>query len=90
MIKTRKVNMKTLARIILSVALVVPVHANAPPAAPSESQFVGCGSYTNRDGVRVHSPAHAGNGEHPEGASALRAATGVSQTRHASVALDDV
>jgi Protein of unknown function (DUF3761) len=52
--------MKILAKIILSVILFAPlaVHADAPPPSPSESQLVEHGSYINKDGVRVHSPAH--------------------------------
>jgi hypothetical protein len=30
----------------------------ASPPAPSESRLIGRGSYVNKDGVRVHSPAH--------------------------------
>jgi hypothetical protein len=64
--------MKILAKIILSVVLVGPlvVHADAPSPAPSESQLVEHGSYINKDGVRVHSPAHIKDGEQPAGASA--------------------
>ncbi len=64
--------MKILAKIILSVALVGPlgVHAGPPSPAPSESQLVEHGSYINKDGVRVHSPAQTKDGEQPAGASA--------------------
>jgi Protein of unknown function (DUF3761) len=51
--------MKILAKIILSVALVarLVVHADASSPTPSDSQLVEHGSYINKDGVRVHSPA---------------------------------
>jgi hypothetical protein len=66
--------MNSLAKFILSVALIAPflAHADIPPPtpAPSESQLVEHGSYINKDGIRVHSPAHTKNGEQPAGASA--------------------
>jgi hypothetical protein len=76
--------MKILAKIILSVALAAPlvVHADAPPPAPSESQLVEHGSYINKDGVRVHAPAHTKDGEEPAGASAQRRDGSYSFSRH--------
>ncbi len=76
--------MKILAKIILSVALVAPlvVHADAPPRAPSESQLVEHGSYINKDGVRVHSPAHTKDSEQPVGASAQCRDGSYSFSRH--------
>ena len=63
--QTGKVRMKSLAKFILSLALIAPFGANAdtPPStpAPSESQLVEHGSYINKDGIRVHSPAHTKN-----------------------------
>jgi hypothetical protein len=59
--------MKGLAKFTLSVALIAPfgAHADTPPPtpAPSESQRVERGSYINKNGIRVHSPAHTKNGE---------------------------
>jgi hypothetical protein len=76
--------MKILARIILSVALIAPlvVQADAPPPAPSESLLVEHGSYINKDGVRVHSPAHTKRGEQPVGASAQCRDGSYSFSRH--------
>jgi Protein of unknown function (DUF3761) len=76
--------MKILASIILSVALVAPwvVHADAPPPAPSESQLVEHGSYINKDGLRVHSPAHTKDGQQPVGASAQCRDGSYSFSRH--------
>ena len=76
--------MKILAKIILSVALVAPlvVHGDAPSPAPSESQLVVHGSYINKDGVRVHSPAHTKDGEQPVGASAQCRDGSYSFSRH--------
>jgi Protein of unknown function (DUF3761) len=76
--------MKIIAKIILSVALVAAmvVHADAPPPARSESQLVEHGSYINKDGVRVHSPAHSKNGEQPVGASAQCRDGSYSFSRH--------
>jgi hypothetical protein len=66
--------MKILVKFIVAVALVAPfgIHADTPPPtpAPSDSQLVEHGSYINKDGIRVHSPAHTKNGEAPVGASA--------------------
>jgi len=76
--------MKILANIILSVVLVGPllVHADAPSPAPSESQLVEHASYINKDGVRVHSPAHTKDGEQPAGASAQCRDGSYSFSRH--------
>jgi Protein of unknown function (DUF3761) len=76
--------MKILAKFILSVALVAPVlvHADAPPPAPSEWQLVEHGSYINKDGVRIHSPAHTKTGEQPAGASAQCRDLSYSFSRH--------
>jgi hypothetical protein len=75
--------MKILAKIILSVALVAPlvVHADAPPA-PSESQLIEHGSYINKDGVRVHSPAHTKDSKQSVGASAQCRDGSYSFSRH--------
>ena len=78
--------MKRLAKFILSVALIAPFGANAdtPPStpAPSESQLVEHGSYINKDGIRLHSPAHTKNGEQPGGASAQCRDGSYSFSRH--------
>jgi len=78
--------MKSLAKFILSVALIAPfgVHADTPPPtpAPSESQLVEHGSYINKDGIRVHSPARTKNGEQPVGASAQCRDGSYSFSRH--------
>jgi hypothetical protein len=78
--------MKSLAKFILSVALIAPLggHADTPPPipAPSESQLVEHGSYINKDGIRVHSPAHTKNGEQPEGATAQCRDGSYSFSRH--------
>jgi hypothetical protein len=78
--------MKTLVKITLWVALVAPlgVLADVPPLspAPSESQLVEHGSYINKDGVRIHAPAHTKNGEQPAGASARCSDGSYSFSRH--------
>jgi hypothetical protein len=80
------VGMKILVKIILWVALVAPFGALAdapsPSPAPSESQLVEHGSYINKDGVRIHSPAHNKNGEQPVGASAQCRDGSYSFSRH--------
>ena len=76
--------MKLLAKCIVSLALVAPWggHADTPPPAPSESQLVEHGSYINKDGLRVHSPAHTKDGQEPVGASALCRDKSYSFSRH--------
>jgi hypothetical protein len=78
--------MQSLAKFILSVALIAPfwAHADTPPPtpAPSESQLVEHGSCINKDGIRVHSPAHTKNGEQPVGASAQCRDGSYSFSRH--------
>jgi Protein of unknown function (DUF3761) len=78
--------MKSLAKFILSVALIASfgAHADTPPPtpAPSESQLVEHGSYINKDGIPVHSPAHIKNGEQPVGASAQCRDGSYSFSRH--------
>jgi Protein of unknown function (DUF3761) len=78
--------MKILAKLFLAVALIAPfgVHADTQPPtlAPSESQLVEHGSYINKDGVRVHSPAHTKTGEQPQGASAQCRDGSYSFSRH--------
>ncbi|WP_374421865.1 DUF3761 domain-containing protein [Chromobacterium sp.] len=58
----------------LSLAfLAAPVQAKTPPrhsSAPAQEQLLEHGSYTNSDGVEVHSPAHTRSGKAPAGASA--------------------
>jgi hypothetical protein len=62
------------AKVFFWVALLAPFGVNAdgqsPTPTPSESQLVEHGSYINKDGVRVHSPAHTKTGEPPTNASA--------------------
>jgi Protein of unknown function (DUF3761) len=84
LVQTGKVGVKFLAKIILSVILLAPpaVYADAPPPSPSESQLVEHGSYINKDGVRVHSPAHSKDGERPLGASAQCRDGSYSFSRH--------
>ena len=41
-----------------------------PPKSPDESQLVEHGSYINKDGLSVHSPAHTKTGAAPAGATA--------------------
>ena len=78
--------MKILLKIILSVALIAPfgVLADAPPPAPApnDSQLVEHGSYINKDGERIHSPAHTKTGEQPVGASAQCRDGSYSFSRH--------
>jgi hypothetical protein len=66
--------MKVLATLIMLMALSVPfaTHADTSPPdpAPNESQLVEHGSYINKDGVRVHSPAHITDGTQPANATA--------------------
>ena len=42
----------------------------AQPKTPNESQLIEHGSYVNKDGEVVHSPAHTVTGAAPTGASA--------------------
>jgi len=78
--------MKSLAKFVLSMVLIASfgAHADAPPPTPgpSESQLVEHGSYINKDGIRVHSPAHTKNGEQPVGASAQCRDGSYSFSRH--------
>jgi hypothetical protein len=80
----KEADMKILAKIIVAVFLLAPlaVHADAPPPAPSESLLVEHGSYINKDGVRVHSPAHTQDGKQPVGASAQCRDKSYSFSRH--------
>jgi len=66
--------MKTFVAVLL-LALALPIAAPAdtpapPTPAPTESQLVEHGTYINKDGVRVHSPAHTKTGAPPAGATA--------------------
>lgn len=60
----------------LSLALLAaPLEAKTPhthrhASAPAQEQLLEHGSYTNSDGVEVHSPAHTRSGKAPTGASA--------------------
>jgi hypothetical protein len=78
--------MKLLEKLFLSLAFIAPlgVQADTPPPtpAPSASQLVEHGSYINKDGVRVHSPAHTQTGEPPVGASAQCRDGSYSFSRH--------
>ena len=61
--------MSLLPRIVLSTVLISPwgLYADTTPPAPSESQLVEHGSYINKDGILVHSPAHTRDGKAPVG-----------------------
>jgi Protein of unknown function (DUF3761) len=59
---------------LLVAALSLPVFAKESPdkpyTKPNESQLVEHGSYVNKAGNTVHSPAHTKDGSIPQGASA--------------------
>lgn len=69
-----------ISAVLLALALVLqPAYAKAPPKhhAASQSAQVGAnnqlieqGSYVNKAGQTVHSPAHTKNGQAPDGATA--------------------
>jgi hypothetical protein len=58
--------------------------ADTPTQAtqPSESQLVEHGSYVNKDGIRVHSPAHTTDGSQPANATAKCRDGSFSFSRH--------
>ncbi|WP_322015766.1 DUF3761 domain-containing protein [Paraburkholderia sp. J12] len=59
------------AALLLSLSVIAPAYAYQPPnATPNESDLDNHGTYQNRDGETVHSPAHTRSGKAPEGASA--------------------
>jgi hypothetical protein len=66
--------MRNLVAALLCIVIAVPLAARGdtppPSPTPTESQLVEHDSYINKDGVRVHSPAHTKNGHAPAGASA--------------------
>ncbi len=74
------------AALTLLMALNVPLvtHADTPPPTPTpnESQLVEHGSYINKDGVRVHSPAHTTDGAQPANATAMCRDGSYSFSRH--------
>ena len=51
-------------------------------APPDESQLIEHGSYTNKDGNTVHSPAHSKSDRVPEGATAKCRDTTYSFSQH--------
>lgn len=65
-----------LATALFLVALAIqPTYAKAPPkhdtyTQSDESDLAEHGSYTNKDGRTVHSPAHTHSGKTPKGATA--------------------
>lgn len=66
---------KILVLILLSLCITQAVEASttkhhAAPVVTNEAQLVEHGSYTNKAGNTVHSPAHTTNGKAPAGASA--------------------
>lgn len=77
--------MRNLAAALLCIAITIPLAAHAdtpPPTTPNESQLVEHGSYINKDGVRVHSPAHTRTGDVPAGATAKCRDSTYSFSRH--------
>jgi hypothetical protein len=64
--------MQLLARVVLGALFAAPVvvRADAAPPATNEAQLMEHGSYINKDGNLVHSPAHTKDGKQPAGASA--------------------
>ena len=55
--------------LIAAIAFIQPTWARSH-SAPNESQLVEHGTYTDRAGESVHSPAHSKNGTVPAGSSA--------------------
>lgn len=58
---------------VIALAILPAAQAKAPPryqGSPDESQLIEHGSYTNKAGNQVHSPAHTKDGNVPSGASA--------------------
>jgi hypothetical protein len=68
--------MKLLAILLLATLAFTPAaYAKAPPkhdtyTQTDESDLVEHGTYTNKDGHSVHSPAHTRSGKAPKGATA--------------------
>lgn len=65
--------MKGLVRLLLTAILLVSGVTRADdttPKTPQESQLIEHGSYVNKDGNVVHSPAHTKSGQPPMGATA--------------------
>lgn len=63
----------TLPRLCLALTLVFSygvVEAKTPPPRVDDAQLIEEGSYINKDGQTVHSPAHTRSGKKPDGASA--------------------
>jgi hypothetical protein len=59
--------------VLMLCAFQLPSYADqtpAPPKASDESQLIEHGSYVNKDGQVVHSPAHSITGKTPAGATA--------------------
>ncbi|MCW3478727.1 DUF3761 domain-containing protein [Neisseriaceae bacterium JH1-16] len=67
--------MKLITAVLLATLALQPVFAKAPPkhdayAQSDETDLVEHGTYTNKDGRTVHSPAHTRSGKAPQGATA--------------------
>jgi len=67
--------MKLITAIFLATLAIQPVFAKASPkydtyTQTDEADLVEHGTYTNKDGRMVHSPAHTRSGKAPEGATA--------------------
>lgn len=70
--------MRLIALAIVAALAIQPTFAKAPPKhhipteeqVQDESQLVEHGSYVNKDGRTVHSPAHTKSGGKPAGATA--------------------
>ena len=82
--------MNHLAVTLVALALLLsqlPSYADqipATPKSPDESKLIEHGSYVNKDGQVVHTPAHSTDGEPPAGATARCGDGTFSFSRHHS------
>lgn len=68
---TLKQALREMTRLLLFALVVAPmVYAVGATNSPNQSQLIEQGTYVNKSGQTVHSPAHTKDGSVPQGATA--------------------